>query len=210
MSGRLAGGLERVPGLCGFSIDGRGLLTEVRDFARGVADGRVNRAALVAEPAPPVRWVVVAAEPITDVDTTAADTLGQLLQELRQQQMTLAFAELKDPVKDRLSATACSAPSVPTGSSPPSAPPSTATSRPPAPPGSTGRSAPPPLPTRRSEAPALTAAVGAVQGTRAASAGVPLKEVTPTGRCSPAGWWHVPARGWSPGSLRRDVTVGRG
>jgi STAS domain len=91
-----------VPGLCGFSIDGRGLLTEVRGFARGVADGRVNRAALVAEPAPPVRWVVVAAEPITDVDTTAADTLGQLLQELRQQQVTLAFAELKDPVEDRL------------------------------------------------------------------------------------------------------------
>jgi hypothetical protein len=49
-----------------------------------------------------VRWVVVAAEPITDVDTTASDTLGQLLQELRQQQVTLAFAELKDPVKDRL------------------------------------------------------------------------------------------------------------
>jgi MFS superfamily sulfate permease-like transporter len=58
--------------------------------------------ALVAEAAPPVRWVVVAAEPITDVDTTASDTLGQLLQELRQQQVTLAFAELKDLVKDRL------------------------------------------------------------------------------------------------------------
>jgi MFS superfamily sulfate permease-like transporter len=45
---------------------------------------------------------VVAAEPITDVDSTAADILQQLLEELRQQDVTLAFAEAKDPVKDRL------------------------------------------------------------------------------------------------------------
>jgi len=45
---------------------------------------------------------MVAAEPITDIDTTAADTLRQLLTELRQQQVTLAFAEMKGPVKDRL------------------------------------------------------------------------------------------------------------
>jgi MFS superfamily sulfate permease-like transporter len=60
---------------------------------------RVRR--LVAEATHPVRWVVVAAEPITDVDTTAADTLFELLVELRQEQVTLAFAELKGPVKDR-------------------------------------------------------------------------------------------------------------
>jgi MFS superfamily sulfate permease-like transporter len=46
--------------------------------------------------------VVVAAEPITDVDTSAAAVLGELLAELRQQGVTLAFAELKGPVKDRL------------------------------------------------------------------------------------------------------------
>jgi high affinity sulfate transporter 1 len=57
---------------------------------------------LVADATRPVRWVVVAAEPITDVDTTAADILQQLLEELRQQHVTLAFAEAKDPVKDRL------------------------------------------------------------------------------------------------------------
>ena len=57
---------------------------------------------LVDEATHPVRWVVVAAEPITDIDTTAADTLRQLLTELRQQQVTLAFAEMKGPVKDRL------------------------------------------------------------------------------------------------------------
>ena len=36
----------QLPRLCGFSIEGRGLLTEIRDFVQGVADGRVNRAAL--------------------------------------------------------------------------------------------------------------------------------------------------------------------
>jgi MFS superfamily sulfate permease-like transporter len=46
--------------------------------------------------------VVVAAEPITDIDTTAADILRDLLDELRQEGVTLAFAELKGPVKDRL------------------------------------------------------------------------------------------------------------
>jgi MFS superfamily sulfate permease-like transporter len=49
-----------------------------------------------------VRWVVVAAEPITDIDTSAAETIHELLEELRQEQVTLAFAELKGPVKDRL------------------------------------------------------------------------------------------------------------
>jgi high affinity sulfate transporter 1 len=57
---------------------------------------------LVTDATRPVRWVVVAAEPITDVDSTAADILQQLLEELRQQDVTLAFAEAKDPVKDRL------------------------------------------------------------------------------------------------------------
>ena len=52
--------------------------------------------------ATPVRWVVVADEPITDIDTTAAATLHELLEELHQEHVTLAFAELKRPVKDRL------------------------------------------------------------------------------------------------------------
>jgi MFS superfamily sulfate permease-like transporter len=45
---------------------------------------------------------VVAAEPITDVDTTAADALLDLLGELRHQEVVLTFAEMKGPVKDRL------------------------------------------------------------------------------------------------------------
>ncbi len=50
-----------------------------------------------------VRWVVVAAEPITDVDTTAAEMIQELDKELATRGVELAFAELKDPVKDRLS-----------------------------------------------------------------------------------------------------------
>ncbi len=52
----------------------------------------------------PVRWVVVAAEPITDIDTTAADMLSEVMDELDAAGITLAFAEMKGPVKDRLKA----------------------------------------------------------------------------------------------------------
>jgi high affinity sulfate transporter 1 len=53
-----------------------------------------------AEPAP--RWLVVAAEPITDVDTTAADVLLDLDRVLDERGQTLVFAELKDPVRRKL------------------------------------------------------------------------------------------------------------
>ncbi len=49
-----------------------------------------------------VAWVVVAAEPITDVDATAGEMLLDLNAELEAQGIELAFAELKDPVRDRL------------------------------------------------------------------------------------------------------------
>jgi high affinity sulfate transporter 1 len=60
--------------------------------------------AAVAGAATPVRWVVVAAEPVTDIDMTAADTLEELLEVLARGGVELRFAELKDPVKDRLRA----------------------------------------------------------------------------------------------------------
>ena len=49
-----------------------------------------------------VSWIVVAAEPITDIDVTAGETLGDLNDELHAVGIELAFAELKDPVRDRL------------------------------------------------------------------------------------------------------------
>jgi high affinity sulfate transporter 1 len=50
----------------------------------------------------PVRRVVVAAEPITDVDTTAADMLLEVARELADGGVELGFAELKGPAKDKL------------------------------------------------------------------------------------------------------------
>jgi high affinity sulfate transporter 1 len=50
----------------------------------------------------PVKWLVVAAEPVTSVDVTAADALADLEQTLTDRGVDLYFAELKDPVKDKL------------------------------------------------------------------------------------------------------------
>jgi high affinity sulfate transporter 1 len=57
---------------------------------------------LIRRADPPPRWVLVAAEPVTDVDTTAAAMLTDLDLELNASGIHLAFAELKDPVQDRI------------------------------------------------------------------------------------------------------------
>jgi high affinity sulfate transporter 1 len=56
----------------------------------------------VAKSPTPVRWFVVAAEPVTSVDVTAADALDELDKTLHGAGIELCFAELKDPVKDKL------------------------------------------------------------------------------------------------------------
>ena len=86
---------RRIPGLLLYRFDAPLFFANAGYFRRCVRR-------LVDDATSPVRWVVVAAEPITDIDTTAADTLRDLLEELRQEGVTLAFAELKGPVKDRL------------------------------------------------------------------------------------------------------------
>jgi high affinity sulfate transporter 1 len=50
----------------------------------------------------PVVRLLLAAEPITDIDTTGAEALNRLLDELQDEGIDIAFAELKGPVKDRL------------------------------------------------------------------------------------------------------------
>ena len=49
-----------------------------------------------------MRWLVVGAEPITSVDVTAADVLDDLDRILRAAGIEFCFAEMKDPVKDKL------------------------------------------------------------------------------------------------------------
>ena len=50
----------------------------------------------------PVHWVVVAAEPVTSVDVTAADMIAELDDKLNALGIEFCFAEMKDPVKDKL------------------------------------------------------------------------------------------------------------
>jgi MFS superfamily sulfate permease-like transporter len=56
----------------------------------------------VASSPTPVRWLVVAAEPVTSVDVTSADMLAELIETLSAAGIHLCFAEMKDPVKDKL------------------------------------------------------------------------------------------------------------
>jgi MFS superfamily sulfate permease-like transporter len=58
--------------------------------------------AAVSDSPTPVRWLVVAAEPVTSVDVTAADALADLDDALHASGIELCFAEMKDPVKDKL------------------------------------------------------------------------------------------------------------
>ena len=51
---------------------------------------------------PKPRWIVVAAEPITDVDTTAAEMLEALDDDLERSGIQLVFAELKDAVRQKM------------------------------------------------------------------------------------------------------------
>jgi high affinity sulfate transporter 1 len=50
----------------------------------------------------PVRRIIVAAEPVTSIDVTSADVLAELGQTLRASQIELHFAEMKDPVRDKV------------------------------------------------------------------------------------------------------------
>ena len=56
----------------------------------------------VAEASVKPHWVLIAADPITDVDTTAAEMLTDLDKELNVDDIHLVFAGLKDRVRDRI------------------------------------------------------------------------------------------------------------
>jgi MFS superfamily sulfate permease-like transporter len=59
------------------------------------------RDAVHASPTP-VKRFVVAAEPVTSVDITSADVLAELDERMIAADIELCFAEMKDPVKDKL------------------------------------------------------------------------------------------------------------
>jgi len=86
---------SRVPGLVLFRWDAPLFFANAEQFHDHVLD------AVAASPTP-VRWMVVAAEPVTSVDVTAADMLAELDEALQAAGIELCFAEMKDPVKDKL------------------------------------------------------------------------------------------------------------
>jgi MFS superfamily sulfate permease-like transporter len=86
---------RRVPGLVLFRWDAPLFFANAELFHDRVLQ------AVAASPTP-VRWVVVAAEPVTSVDVTSADMLVELDDALHAMGIELAFAEMKGPVKDKL------------------------------------------------------------------------------------------------------------
>ena len=88
---------KRIPGLVLFRWDAPLFFANAEIFHEHVLQA-------VADAPTPAKWVVVAAEPVTDVDITAADALSELDDELQRAGIELCFAEMKGPVKDRLEA----------------------------------------------------------------------------------------------------------
>jgi MFS superfamily sulfate permease-like transporter len=87
---------ETLPGLVIFRFDAPLLFANARNFRE-----QVRR---LAGSTPKPQWIVIASEPITDIDTTAADMLEELDAELGEQGVSLVFAEMKDPVRAKLQA----------------------------------------------------------------------------------------------------------
>jgi high affinity sulfate transporter 1 len=85
---------EQVPGLVVYRFDAPLIFANCTTFR-----DEVRR---MAATDPPPAWIVVAAEPMTDVDTTAADMLEDLDEELNSRQISLAFAEMKDQVRRKI------------------------------------------------------------------------------------------------------------
>jgi high affinity sulfate transporter 1 len=84
-----------IPGLVLFRWDAPLFFANAELFHERLLD------AVAASPTP-VNWLVVAAEPVTSVDVTAADAVADLDDTMRAAGITLCFAEMKDPVKDKL------------------------------------------------------------------------------------------------------------
>jgi high affinity sulfate transporter 1 len=85
---------ESLPGLVILRFDAPLFFANARTFRDRI------RALAGTDPRP--KWIVIAAEPITDIDTTAADMLAELDEQLNAQGTSLVFAELKAPVREKL------------------------------------------------------------------------------------------------------------
>ena len=85
---------EQLPGLVMYRFDAPLIFANSRTFREEIVQ--------LVNATPGLRWIVVAAEPITDVDTTAADMLEDLDVWLNARDVSLVFAEIKDPVRAKI------------------------------------------------------------------------------------------------------------
>jgi MFS superfamily sulfate permease-like transporter len=85
---------QHLPGLVIYRFDGPLFFANAKTFR-----DEVRR---MAKADPPPTWIMIAAEPMTDVDTTASDVLEDLDEELNAKGISLVFAELKDPVREKI------------------------------------------------------------------------------------------------------------
>ena len=88
---------RQVDGLLIYRFDAPLFFANARFFVEDVL-ARIDRSPT------PIRVVLVTAEPITDVDATAADAIAELVRDLALQGAVLRFAELKGHVRERLQA----------------------------------------------------------------------------------------------------------
>jgi high affinity sulfate transporter 1 len=86
---------RRIPGLVLFRWDAPLFFANAELFHQRVLDA-------IAESPTPVRRIIVTAEPVTSIDVTSADMLAELEHTLTESGIELRFAEMKDPVKDKL------------------------------------------------------------------------------------------------------------
>src|SRR3954447_11975443 len=81
-------------------VTGAGTSRHDHFFANARTFREQVRALTRSDPRP--RWIIIAAEPITDVDTTAAEMLHDLDVALNEDGVSLVFAEMKDPVRRKV------------------------------------------------------------------------------------------------------------
>ena len=85
---------EQLSGCRIFRFDAPVIFANARTFREQIQE--------LARSDPPPKWIIIAAEPITDVDTTAGAMLEDLDVALNESGISLVFAELKDPVRNKV------------------------------------------------------------------------------------------------------------
>ncbi|WP_448681255.1 SulP family inorganic anion transporter [Pseudomonas nicosulfuronedens] len=86
---------RRIPGLVLLRWDAPLFFANAEQF-------QIQVLAALDEAPTPVQRLVIAASPVTSIDVTSADMLAELDKALEQRGVELQFAEMKDPVKDKM------------------------------------------------------------------------------------------------------------